>query len=390
MRDRVTRSAYGLLLVYGLALGLPGPAVPALRATFDLSYAGAALHLTLFSVGALTGSAAAGRLGGFVDRHRLVRLSLVGLGLGGAVAAAAPAAAVSLAATGVMGLFGVVAVNVGQGVLGERHGEGSAAALSTGHVISALGLVGAALALAVARLAGPDGWRVGFLVPAVVVGLLLLLRQPQVLPARAPRPGKADRHDRELPAATWIAAGVTGLGVGVEWAVTFWAAAYLQDEVGLQAGLAGAGTVVVLGGLVTGRLLVARLARDRPPHTLLLAALGVVLAASVPYLLGPGLAGGLRAITSTVALIVLCLAVAWLFPLALALTMTSAPGAGEGAQERASALALGAGAVVGICVPYALGALADMTSLRVALTAVPVGAVLAGVGVVTAWRTRPR
>ena len=82
----------------------------------------------------------------------------------------------------------------------------------------------------------------------------------------------------------------------------------------------------------------------------------------------------------------LCPAVAALFPLALALTMAAATGPGPGEQERASALALGAGAVVGTVVPYALGALADATSLRAALLAVPVSAVLAAAGALAARR----
>ena len=187
MRDDVSRAAFGLLLAYGIALGLPGPAVPSLQAAFDLDHRGAALHLTLFSLGALGGSAAAGRLGRTVTRRVLVRGALLGLALGGALVAVAPAAPVSLLGTATMGLFGIVAVNVGQGVLGERHGARSAAALSDGHVVSALGLAAAALAVAVARAVDAGGgWRIAFLAPAVAIVALLLARQPDRLPHREP------------------------------------------------------------------------------------------------------------------------------------------------------------------------------------------------------------
>ena len=391
MPDREDRAAFGLLLAYGLGLGLPGPAAPSLQSAFGLGYTGAALHLTLFSVGAWVGSALAGRLGGAVPRRRLAYGALSGLAAGGVAVAGAPAVQVSLAGAALMGVFGVVAVNVGQGAIGERHGAGSAAILSAGHVVSAVGLVAAALVVAGARASGlPGGWRLAFLAPLAAVGVLALTRQPDHLPPRAPGRGRragSGTATHRPSAAQQLGAAVVGLSVAVEWAVTFWAAAYLRDVVGLPARTADLATVLAFGGLVLGRVAVARLARARPARQLLRTTLVVVLVASVPFLAGPPIGGPVGSIAAVGALAVLCLAVAALFPLALALTMALADDGVAGSQERASASALGAGAVTGAAVPFGLGAVADATSLGVALLAVPAGALLAVLLMVAAQRS---
>ena len=84
-------------------------------------------------------------------------------------------------------------------------------------------------------------------------------------------------------------------------------------------------------------------------------------------------------------LLVCGLGTAGLFPLSLALLMTAA----RPAVDAASAQSTVATGLALVTIPFALGAIADATSLRAALGAVPVLLLLAAAAAVAAHRARP-
>jgi fucose permease len=377
-------ASYSILLVFGLSVGLPGPAVPSLQDAYGLSYAGAALHLTLFSVGSAIGSVLDDRLARRFHRTTLLRASLTAVAIGAALCGIAPTVAVSLAGITVMGIGGTIAINIAHGVLGSEHADGRGTVLANAHLFAALGLASAAVVVAGARAVGQ--WRLAFAVPVVVVAVILLTRQPQRLPAHTVDPAVPAAPPTPTSTAVRIGGFVLALSVAVEWAVTFWAASFLRDPVGLTPAFADAITIGVLAALVLGRWLLGRLTRARATGLLLRAALVVTIAMSVPYLVGPRLPDPLGVIVPVAALVVLCLTVTMLFPLALAVTLTAAGGSAAD-QQHASATALGMGAAGAVITPYLLGSTADATTLTTALVLLPAGALLALLGIAAMHRS---
>lgn len=377
-------ASYSMLLVFGLSVGLPGPAVPSLQDAFGLSYAGAALHLTLFSVGSAVGSALDNRLGRRLHRTTLLRASLIAVAIGAALCGLAPTVAVSLIGITIMGFGGTIAINIAHGVLGSEHTDGRGTVLANAHLFAALGLASAAVVVAGARAVGQ--WRLAFAVPVVVVAVILLTRQPQRLPAHTDT--APETPVVRIPTSTAVRIGgmVLALSVAVEWAVTFWAASFLRDPVGLAPAVADGITIGVLASLVLGRWLLGRLTRRRAASLLLRSAFAITIAMSVPYLVGPRLPDPAGIIVPVAALVVLCLTVTMLFPLALAVTLTAAGGSAT-EQQHASATALGMGAAGAVITPYVLGATADATTLTTALVVLPAGAVIALLAIAAMHRT---
>lgn len=394
------RAAYLASGVFGLGLGLVGPSLPSLRATFAISYGVAALHLTLFSCGSLLGAAATGRLEDRHGRAATARLALAVLGAGAAAVGLAPSALASLLGAFVAGAGAAVVANSANATLGEQDGRRATTDLTNGQVAAAVGMVAAAALVALAQPVPGPGWRLAWAAPALGGALLVARRVPRRLapPASAaPGPsrptvdgtggGAASRSTRRAgpSRAVVLAVVVVGIAVATEITITFWAATYLTDALGLSATGALVATACTLVGLVVGRVVVARLTTSRGSVPLLRGATMVVLVAAVPYVGGPLLGGGAAVPVTLTALLVLCLAAAALFPLALALAMTVAD---PQRQARASAAALSAGSVAGMSTPVVLGWVADATSLGTAMLAVPVGAAATLVLVGAAQRAR--
>ena len=385
---RATRASYALLFVFGLSVGLPGPAVPSLQAEYGLSYAGAALHLTLFSAGSAIGSMVDDRLGRRTSRVALVRVVLLGTIAGAALCGMAPTATVSLLGITLMGFCATIAMNVAHGVIGAEHGDDRGTFLVTAHLFAAGGLVSAAAVISGARAVGE--WRLAFVAPVAVIAVQLISRIPLRLPTRRPGPRSPTSRTAPAPPAVRIGGLVLALAVTVEWAVMFWAASFLRDPVGLAPGYADIATVGVLATMVIGRWGLSRLTRRYGAVTLLRLAFMVTVAVSLPYLSGPQLPGISGLVVPIAALVMLCLLVTTLFPLGLTTTLaTAGPSAAD--QQQASAVALGISAALTIGGPYLLGAAADATSLTTALLVLPTGAMLAlaGIGWMQRQATQP-
>jgi fucose permease len=382
-RHRVAWACYGLLFLFGLSVGIPGPAVPSLQEAYGLSYAGAALHLTAFAAGSAVGSLIDDRLGQRLSRATALRVGLIGVMAGMALSALAPVGAISIAGIGIVGFSATIALNIAHGVIGSEYSNDRETVLVNAHLMASVGIASAAVVVAAARALGQ--WRLAFAAPALVVMVMLTYRFPHLLPPRAPEPRKANDAAPAVPAAVRIGGGVLALVVAVEWAVTFWAATYLRDPVGLPSGYADVITICVLATLVVGRVLLSRLTQHWDAAGLLRAGLLVTIVASLPYLAGPRMPAPYGFAVPIVALFVLCLLVTTLFPLALTVTL-GMTGESAAEQQRTSAAALSISSIGAIVTPYMLGSVADATTLTIALVVLPVGSLLALAGLVTMRR----
>jgi fucose permease len=134
------------------------------------------------------------------------------------------------------------------------------------------------------------------------------------------------------------------------------------------------------GGVVVGRTLGSRLSRRHDPARLL--AFALVVTAAGFAVLWPSSAAG----QALAGLSLLGIGLGNLFPLGVSLTVALAPAQTALASGRAVAVT----SFAVLLAPLTVGTLADATSLKAALTAVPVMVVLAALGLTLLRRARTR
>lgn len=354
-RTTFTWTAFGALFAFGYLNAVLGPALPYLRAVEGISYLTGALHQVAYAVGGgLAGLLSARGLLAF-DRRSLIGAGLIGAGLAGLAVGYGDTAPITIAGALLMGLLGTLALIRLWAALADAHGSGRAVALSEGEV--AVSLAGIAIPLLIGVLAGsPATWRLTFALGALVATLAVISVRRSDVPA--PRAARRDAGPETRLQPTLV---IVFAIVALEFALSFWLASYLNDDVGLVRPLAVALVSVLYAANLAGRLLASRLARTHTPERLLFGALGCVVA---------GLPSLLAATSATAAVPGIVLAgtgIGALFPLTSSLHVQ--------ASRRAADTALGEiltiAALGQIAGPLLAGAIAQASSLRTGLLVLP-------------------
>ncbi len=352
-RDRATGVTFLVLVGLGLLHACMGTVLPYLRRDLDVGYAAMGLHLTAFAIGSLTAGLAAPAAQRAVGRTAVVIGAACGAVAATALLVAGDTLALTIPASGLQGVALAAGFIGVWSLLSDHHGDGRAVALSEGEMAVSVGNLSLPLLVGAAASAGL-GWRAGLL---AACGALLAAA------------GVLSRTPVPVASAASAAAGrgaLRGLGpllvlvvciVGFESGILTWLASYLDDEVELARDVAVTATSVVFVAMLAGRLLASRLARRLRPRALLTAALLTVLA-GVPVLVVAGAPAPALA-----AIVVLGVGMGALFPLASSLVM----GAAGAASTRASSAAMVAASAGVLIVPAAMGQLAGLTNLRVAV-----------------------
>ncbi len=328
VRTRATWLAYLLLGTYAYLQSAPGAIVPFLRAELGLGYAAAALHLTLFA----TGSLVAGATSPAAER-RLGRTGATWAGAGGLCAAALAlvagrSPAVTLTAALAMGWLGTWVLVAVQSALADEHGEGRAVALSESNVLASAGALAVPAVVAGAETAGL-GWRAAILVAIAAFAALALANRgvplvdgtppgPAGAAGAAAAPGAGAGAGGRLPRGVWPGIALVSAGVAAEWCIGFWAATFLQEEVGLAPAVAVGATTGFYAAMLAGRVAGSVLARRVGAVPLLGAAL-LVAAAGFPVF---WLAGD--PVVAVAGLALVGLGLGDVFPLSIALAMAAA------------------------------------------------------------------
>lgn len=359
--DRLTWLTFTQLGVYGYFLYGFGPSVPLLRDELGVSNAVSGLHGTALAVGSVAAGVGWPVLAGRLGRPRTLRVGLLGLAAGALAYCLAPVLPGTLAGALAAGFFGSLVVTGSTVVLAARHGSAAPAAISEANAVAAgTGLIGPLLVGA--GVSAGFGWRPGVLVAAVAAVTVW------VVSVRAGRPGPttttvaaAEDAPGPLPARYWLAWTVLVLCIGVEFAMTFWAADGLREHTGASPAAATAGVTAIVAGMFAGRLAGGRLALRVRPGRLLLGAVGLTAAgfavfwvstATVPALAGLAACG---------------LGISLQFPLGAALAVAASGGRPDRGAGR---LSFAAGLASGIA-PFVLGALADRVGTHTAFLLVP-------------------
>jgi MFS family permease len=364
VRSPALWTLYALLGIYAFLQNAIGPAVPALRAEFQLDHVMAALHISAFAVGMM--------ISGFLAPSIMRRLGIHGALWGGqagtfvglSVLVLAPNPWVSLAGILVAAVTGTVSLAAVQASVADQAGPYRGQALVEANMAASITSAAAPFVLLLGTFTG-TGWRT--LWPAFVLafGVTLLFGFRPIAKAVPDKPVVEASAKGRLPRSYLRAWLLILVGVSVEWCVGFWAADYLKGlPGGVSLALAGAGTFQVAA--VFGRLFSSRLTSRFGEKKILL---GAVVLTAVGFPLYWSLANPVLAFVG----LGLCgLGVCTFYPLGLSLAIEAA---GPQAAKASSFATLASGSAI-LAAPLALGAIADLWSLQVALFAIPVGLVL--------------
>jgi fucose permease len=270
--------------------------------------------------------------------------------------------AATLAAALLISWFGTAALIRVWALLSDLHSESRAVAMAEGEVsVSLAGILTPALVSVCA--ATVLTWRFSFVIAfllvvagAVAVGVARLPDAPTV----APHTGTAPRGPRRSLVTIFAV-------VGLEFTLSFWAASYLHDDVGIPRNSSVALMSVLYAANLVGRVLASRLARRLSAAVLLRLTLATALA-GVPILLAAG-----NAAVAGVGLFVTGVGIGGAFPLASSLHIAESRRTADQALGQILAVA-GVGQIAG---PLAAGALAQVTDLRLGLLVLPLFVLLA-------------
>jgi predicted MFS family arabinose efflux permease len=253
-------------------------------------------------------------------------------------------------------------------VLAAVHHTAAPAAITEANAVAAG--VGAVAPLAVGLALALGSWRVALLVLLPVVAILALVERGTPQPADS---GANPDRGRNSPLGRryWVSWVVVTAGIAVEFCLTLWSADMLHQRTGLSAAGASAAVTALVAGMCLGRTAGGRLALRFTLDNLLYA--GIALAAAGFALFwstteaGPAVAG----------LFACGVGISLYYPLGMARAIAASEGRPDQASARVglgAALASGAG-------PFVLGALADATSIHLAMLLVPCLLVVAAVGI---------
>jgi MFS family permease len=363
-RDTFTWTAFGALFAFGYLMAILGPALPYIRSAEGIPYLVGVLHQVAWAIG--------GGLAGVLStrgRVRLGRRAMIAIGIaGGALAGLAVGygeiAAVTIAGAFLMGLLATLALIRVWAALADAHAARRAVAMTEGEV--AVSLAGVATPLLIAALAATAAtWRLAFAIGTVtgLAAAAAVLRTD--FPAPKPALQKRPRRGRAQPTLVIIFAIVA-----LEFALSFWLASYLNDDVGLARDTAVALVSGLYASNLLGRVTASRLARTQTPERLLVIALGTVLA-GLPLLLA-----ATSAIAVVPGIMIVGTGIGALFPLTSSLHIQASGRTADSALGQTMTVAA-FGQTAG---PLVAGAIAQVSSLRAGLLVLPVLTLMAATG----------
>jgi fucose permease len=365
-RDTATWLCFAALFAFGILNALLGPVLPYLRQAERISYLAGALHQVAFAIGGMIAGILASRLA-------MPRRLTIGIGLAGGAGAAmllgyGRVFAVTLVAALLVSAFATTALIRMWALLSDLHHTHRAVAMTEGEI--AVSLAGILIPVVVSVCAATWlSWRFSFvlvfgvvLAAAVAVGAARL--PDPVPPPNSTSPNAAGDVDRHPPRRTLTTIFAV---VGLEFTLSFWAASYLHDDVGIARDTAVALVSALYAANLLGRLVASRLARHLSVAVVLRLSLATALL-GLPVLLGAG-----NAVVAGVGLAVTGIGIGGTFPLASALHVAASHRTADQALGQILAVA-GLGQIIG---PLLAGALAQLTGLRVSLLVLPALVLLA-------------
>lgn len=352
-RDVFTWFAYSMLAYFSYMLAAISPIMVFVAAELDMSYTVRGLHLSAFALGMILAGLTADRAARRLTRRVLWWGGGTGMAVGIVLLIAGRAAGVTILGSLIMGLLGSYMLVMIQSTLSDHHGPRRAMALTEANVAASGSAMLAPLLVSQFEALG-IGFRVAALVGVAVWVLTVLFMFRTPIPEVHKPTAETPRPAGRLPRIFWTYWWVVVLVVAVEWCTLFWGAEFLERVVGFTRVDAASAMTVFLFAMLFGRFLGTVLTRAIAPSRLLTLAAGLVVAGFPIFYLSRSPA------PAFIALFMLGLGIANLFPLTLAQTTT----VGAVNSDRASARTSLASGMAILVTPQVLGSLADQIGIQ--------------------------
>lgn len=355
-RDTATWIAFAALFAFGALNAILGPILPYLRQTEHISYVAGALHQVAFAIGGMTAGILASRM--TMPRRATIAIGLVGSALAAVLLGYGQTFPVTLLASLLVSGFGTTALIRMWALVSDLHHAHRAVAMTEGEIsVSLAGIITPAVISACA--AAWVSWRFALVIVFVVVLAAALAVAATRLPdAAQPVRDTGDHAARHAPRLTLTTIFAV---VALEFTLSFWAATYLHDDVGLAQDTAVALISALYAANLVGRVLASRLARRLSVAVVLRIALATALAGT-PILLSAG-----NVVVAAIGLAVTGMGIGGTFPLASTLHVSASRRTADQALGQILTIA-GVGEITG---PLIAGALAQATGLRISLLVLP-------------------
>ncbi|WP_103341470.1 MFS transporter [Amycolatopsis sp. CA-126428] len=372
-RDGATWAAFAALFAFGILFAALGPVLPYLREIEHTSYLLGALHQVAFALGSLAAGIHASR--SRTPRRPTIVVGLLAAAVSGVLLGYGRALAVTLTAAFLLSAFATAALIRLWAVLSDLHHRHRAVAMTEGEgAVSVAGIVTPAVVSACAATA--LGWQFSFVIAfALVAAAAIALRRTRI-PDTAPAPDTARAGSAAGSTPLRTLTTVVAV-VALEFTISFWAASYLHDDVGIGRDTAAGLVSVLYASNFAGRLLASRLARH-------LSTTAVLRLSLLTALLGtPILLATSNPLPATVGLVITGIGIGGTFPLAAALHVAASPRTADQALGQILTVA-SLGQVTG---PLVAGTLAQLSNLRVGLLTLPAVVLMATASTRTSRRT---
>lgn len=367
-RDTATWVAFGALFGFGILFAILGPVLPYLRETEHLSYVVGALHQVAFALGGMTAGVLATR--STAPRRRTIVLGLISSAIAGVLLGYGRILPVTLVAVFLVSACATAALIRVWALVADLHPVHRTVAMTEGEVaVSFAGVLTPAIVSACA--ATFVGWRFSSVIAFVVVVVAAIAvgrtrlpdaeRQPILHDSAGPAAQVADDRKHRRTLATIFAV------VAMEFTLSFWAATYLHDNVGITRDTSVALVSALYAANLVGRVVASRLARRLATPVVLRLSLATALA-GVPFLLGAS-----NMVVAIIGLAITGAGIGGTFPLAASLHIAGSRRRSDQALGQILTVA-GVGQIAG---PLAAGALAQGTGLRLGLLVLPAMVLLA-------------
>jgi predicted MFS family arabinose efflux permease len=364
--DRPTRIAYVQLAAFAWFMYAFGASQALLRDDQGVSKTIASLHGTFLALGGILGALLAARVINHFGRGPVMRVAALCTALGIAVYTIPAGVQVTWFGAFAASLFGTILLITLNAFLLDYQGPAGAAALTEANALASFAGILGPLAIGIAAIT-VLGWRVGMWIAILGFIAVEVWRGRDIAVFSSEPHVTRDRIKRPLPPGFWWSPILISLFLATEFSMMFWSPDLLRDRTGFVAASAAASVGVLTAGMLVGRFLGSRLAQRWQPNTLLIWSVLLALAAFIVVW------------TSSTAPVILTgmffmgagLGLHW--PLGVARAVI----ASDGQTDRAAALAsIFGSAAIGLA-PFALGALADATSVHLSFLLLPLFLVLA-------------
>ena len=361
-RDSRTWLSYAQLSIYALFLYGFGATQALLRDEQGITPSLAGLYGTGFAIAGIVGGVTSSRLVASLGRGVVLRVATIVFAVGLAVFAwPGVGFAVSLSGLFIAGIAGTWLIITLNAFLLQHQGAAGPAALTEANALAAgAGLFGPLLVgIGAATVLG---WRIA---PVIVIAGLVTV---EVVRGRnldrfgaAGAAEHAEHRKLPLPRRVYWSLALIMCLLATEFSMTFWGADLLREHAHFGAAGAAASIATIVGGMLIGRTVGARLAQRIPSETLLrvsiIVALGGFALAWIPT----------SAVLVLTGLFITGLGLSVHWPLGVARAVRLS----DGMTDRASALSSLSGSVAIATAPFVLGTLADAIGFHTAFLMVP-------------------